>query len=258
MTKKRIDCAEVVRRYLDYLGNSFSVKKTKYGCAIQTPFMGYSSDPYKFYVEYIGDDYYKISDYGNTINYLTAFGIEIKGDLKEYMDDMEGIFGIKNNDGEIYRTLKLESLGKGINSLLSAIFAISSFEFKKQSSRGKWFSSKVREYCQKHNFKAHYERTMVFDKLPYKIDIVSKKGVELVQTIGTSEDSHTDILNQTKLRTMPYMNIKLKKLEYNKLMVYDKHVGNDDGAMAFIEETCDDYFSWENKGEMSRLEKIFV
>jgi hypothetical protein len=98
-----MDCTNLIKKYISLLDSNFTVKKTDYGCAVYTPFMGLDCDPISFYIEYSDENSPIIlTDGGKTLAKLKVYNIGISGKLSEYFDQIKKIYRIHESGEDLY------------------------------------------------------------------------------------------------------------------------------------------------------------
>lgn len=145
--EEQIKCEDFVKKYLSFLDKGFSVQEWEKGCIINTPFIGYSTDAFRVYIEDLGSGYLKITDLGDTWGYLESFELDKKGKIARYFKDIQDIYRIEESNGELFKKTVLKDFGEELNLFLCGIQVVSHLEFEKQPSREVIFRKQIEAYC---------------------------------------------------------------------------------------------------------------
>lgn len=254
-----MDCTNIISKYISLLDSNFTVKKTDYGCAVYTPFMGLDCDPISFFIEYSDEKSPIIlTDGGKTLAKLKVYNIGISGKLSEYFDQIKKIYRIHESGEEIYTSTNVDDIGKDLNSFIIALQSISHFEYFRTSSKEKVFNQIVHEFLDYENVPHHYMHSINI-KAPHSIDIMSIDDKILVQAFGSTTGNLTQITRQVNLKLVPYMEIHIenleqkRKMDYYRMVILDTEFSWPDSLIQQTEKFADDIIGWRNKEKLIPL-----
>jgi hypothetical protein len=254
-----MDCTNLIKKYISLLDSNFTVKKTDYGCAVYTPFMGLDCDPISFYIEYSDENSPIIlTDGGKTLAKLKVYNIGISGKLSEYFDQIKKIYRIHESGEEIYISTTIDDIGKDLNSFIIALQSISHFEYFRTSSKEKVFNQVVHEFLDYENIPHNYMHLLNI-KAPHTIDIMSIDEKVLVQAFGSTTGNLTLITRQVNLKLVPYMEIHIenleqkKKMDYYRMVILDTEFSWPDSLIQQTEKFADEIIGWRNKEKLIPL-----
>lgn len=118
-------CSNIITKYLEELGNNFTVQNIDRACFIVTPFLDPSGDAIEIKVEIIKDKV-NLSDNGNTYDYLFLNGVELTENRKRLITMI-----LKNNEAFLHNESEItvvanynEGFGNAVQRLLRAINSI--------------------------------------------------------------------------------------------------------------------------------------
>ena len=113
---------EIIEQYLKTLKVNITSKEIGDVLELTTPFLDHSNDGIQVYISKI-NGMYKVSDGGDTIRELRAFGIDIEKLQKIIRNVLSG-FGVTIKDDELFILSDRVVVGSSIHLLIQAIITI--------------------------------------------------------------------------------------------------------------------------------------
>ena len=113
---------EIIEQYLKTLKVNITSKEIGDVLELTTPFLDHSNDGIQVYISKI-NGMYKVSDGGDTIRELRAFGIDIEKLQKIIRNVLSG-FGVTIKDDELFILSDRVVVGSSIHLLIQAIIII--------------------------------------------------------------------------------------------------------------------------------------
>ena len=154
----------------------------------------------------------------------------------------------------IVKDTKIDSLGNDLLNYINALHMFSDLEYLSTSARTKSFSDQVHEYCNKYKLKHSFRMGINIKGFVYHLDIVDFKEKNLIQTNGVPTDETATMRNHTIIKTFPFVEIELAKIErYYRVIMYDDNINWDSGSMVLMENHSDDLIKWREKKKLEAL-----
>ena len=121
-----IDCQDVVTQYLSFLQSGFRCHIAPGEYRIVTPFLTPDNDPIIVYVSQDGESSFRLSDRGQTAEFLFLAGLELETNEHRLQRVNSIIRSAQAEfvDGEIFVIARAEDLGAALHRLLHALRSV--------------------------------------------------------------------------------------------------------------------------------------
>lgn len=256
-------CKKVITEYLDFLKKYFECfEEEKNVLRIVTPFLDLSSDCFEFFIKKINDDYFLITDFGETLRILDSQNLSFSSNTKrfEIIKDLSNYYEINFEDNEFKTFSTLKELGYKISNFINLITKINSLLFTTRISPPIPFKQEVKFFLEEKNIKDYKENSeyMGISNLKYQIDFTFLNGRER-NLITISPSSKTESLNLSTSAIAKIEDIKERIKSFYCSVLYNDSIKEywDYDIISYLKYYNANPISWiKEKDKLERYAKV--
>jgi len=254
-------CEQIVRRYLEWLGNSFETLRTEEDeCVIATPYLDPNGDCIEITVRSNGSTGFVLSDNGQANELLFMYGIDLARTrsvrrqliLKRCLEDNQVYW----TDSEI--TIKVEAeeeLGPALHRLVSAITSLMGLAHHAVPFTPRTFKEKVGEYLRENRITFQSDIEIPGRIKNHRFDyLVEYQQTILIRTLSTVTGSYARTLAVEAM----FSCIDIRKSEQFPQFLATAVVNDEDNIwggepLRILQEYLDKTIFWSRREELLRL-----
>lgn len=251
MTK---NCNDILESYRRLLSDGLSIKRTKFGCEILTPFLKSNNDAFTVYVEDVGNGRFRVTDLGETITEFELSGLSLASPKqKSLLQRIQKTTSTSIEDYCIEKECDFEGLPYAIQSVLRAMDDVAHMEYLAREATIVEFPKLVYSYLKNRNLSLEYEEGGVdfeiVKDVPFKFDMRLRRNPALAPVLVQAYhiDDKSRAVNTSTSKSLGYFMMKANNIEFVGISILDNPEMWSTRARTIISSASSSVFDWDDK-----------
>lgn len=253
-------CCDLVKEYKQLLCSKVFAERNDFGCTIYTAVLGPDNDPYRIYVEDLGGDRFKITDYGNTLYELERVELDYTTERKDaIISRIKKRTGVNLNErsNSLEVVCTYDRIPASIDQVLQAIVEITYLQYLSTSETEYEFNVIVHDFLAEHDIHPYFERRGIrvpFMDMRLTFDMQMGQASDdeygtLIQTLHV--ENRENSLRKSRDKTSNFMMLRLAQKKFVGVAIVDELDGMwTNTAKSWLSRSCDKVLNWSEKDEI--------
>jgi hypothetical protein len=224
------DCLQLISEYLQHLTSGFEIIGEDKYCRIITPFWRPDGDHIEFFITSLTDELVRVSDEGQTTDWLFSVGVEPEGSDKRerIFENLISTYQLVEKDGVISTDIRPSELPEALHRFLAGVHSITHLSLTRAPRGTSTFRDDVEMYLLEHQQKYEVNYSVQGKAVRHSIDFyVNSTRNWLVEALtATSASRARDLAQQTAFK---WLDIRAQGWDrYEMIVVLDDSENKED------------------------------
>lgn len=251
-------CAELVKRYLAWLSDSFRFSIEENHCVIETPFSLPDNDPIKLWIRSLNNNVIRLSDNGTVLDYLFFGGVNIeriKNDV--FVTDILSPRKIDWQYDDLRLDCKVNEFEESFHYMVTAIIELTKVVVTVTPKEIELpFRMEVKEFLDRNNFLYKFQQNIQGKAKEHKIDFIfNTRGHKLLETVSATKPHRA--LEVSEITALKFLDLKAGGKDFLGIVTFDdnKDVWSPD-SLAVLSAYSNQLFAWSDKSRLLDLLRV--
>lgn len=246
-------CETVKESVIGHLSERIVVKEKHGDCVVSTPFLDVDNDSISVFIRKIGNDEFKITDYGSTIGKLVSKGVIIDSKSREAL--LYEILGASQMEirGDILEKLcTRHDLGDALLLFVGGVKEMGDLALTLRYKQVYDFRKTVKDYLREQSI-SFSDRPRVKGKyLRHRVDFGFRDDRIVAQTLqALSRSTAKNVINETLVE---FIDLKEEDPSRTTIAIYnDQSAIPETDSFTILEGRVDHTLPWARRGQLREL-----